>query len=249
MFLKEFETHKEKFEKIQTYLRENYKFEIAQDKMTASKADRLIERAETKLNSIDQFANPKEYSKLKLISEGLKVWKLTEQEATNNMEEARVILAAEEISTKLQGIVEDVAELQVQKLIPIIDAMKEEIGPNEAARFNEVVDSSLGELLSVAKTTKDKISTAIIRASGGETDMASGMDNMGEPAGMGEPSGMGELGDGFDGDDAVAGNIGPEGREMKGESLDFEDTLLSLKETAKDGKIAKKDFDRIVGKK
>lgn len=247
MFLKEFETHKEKFEKIQTYLRENYKFEIAQDKMTASKADRLIERAETKLSSIDQFTNPKEYSKLKLISEGLKVWKLNEQESTNNMEEARVILAAEEISTKLQGIVEDVAELQVQKLIPIIDAMKEEIGPNEAARFNEVVDSALGELLSVAKNAKDKISTAITRASSGETDMASDMGDMGEPSDMGGD--MGDLGDGFDGDDAVAGNIGPEGREMKGESVDFEDALLSLKETAKDGKIAKKDFDRIIGKK
>ena len=246
MFLKEFETKKEKFEKIQTYLRENFKFEIAENALTTEKADRLIERSEKRLNSINQFSNPKEYSKLKMISEGLKLWKLNEQEESD-MDEARVILSVEEITTKLQDMVEKVAELQVQKLIPIIDKMKEELGANEAARFNEIADSSLGELLSVTKSTKDKISNAITGMSSGASDMAGNIGMDSPDAGNVEvPTDLG--GDGFDGDEAVSGDIGPEGRKMKGESVNFEDALLSLKENSKNGKISKEKFKKIIGK-
>jgi hypothetical protein len=247
MFLKEFDTNKEKFNKIQSYLKENFKFEIAEKKLTSAKADRLIERSENRLKSIDQKTNPKEYSKLKLVAEGLKLWKLTEQEDdySDDMDEARIILSAEEITTKLQDMVEKIAELQVQKLIPIVDKMKEELGPNEAARFNQIADSSLAELLDIAKSTKDKISTAIVQVS-------SGTSMMDQDLGMQQSQGLDsvdDMDDGFDGDDAVSGDIGPEGRRMKGESIDFEDALLSLKEATKDGKISRKDFNKIIGKK
>lgn len=222
MFLKEFETHKEKFDKIQTYLKENYKMQIAEDKMTSEKATRLIRRSEKKLKEMNQQnLNTHAYYKIKLISEGLKIWKLREQEETSDMEEARVLLAAEEVTEKLQDIIEKVAELQVQKMIPIVDKMKEELGPNEAARFNEISDSSLGELLSVAKATKDKISSAIVNVSNPQSDMAQNDGSMSSDMGMGPDSSMtdplgGDETDGFGGDDAVSGEIGPEGREMKG---------------------------------
>lgn len=247
MFLKEFDTNKEKFNKIQTYLKENFKFEIATEKLNEIKADRLIERSENRLKTVNQKTNPKEYTKLKLVSEGLKLWKLTEQEEdSGDMDEARIILSAEEITTKLQDMVEKIAELQVQKLIPIVDKMKEELGPNEAARFNQIADSSLAELLNIAKSTKDKISTAIVQVSSGTTSMDQDM-GMQQSQGLDSLDDMGD--DGFDGDDAVSGDIGPEGRKMKGESIDFEDALLLLKEATKDGKISRKDFNKIIGKK
>lgn len=263
MFLEDFDTPAQRFGKIQDYLRENYNCEIAPDTLTYSRVNHLLKETKEKLSKLDEKKNPKEYAKLQIISEGLKLWKLApvQTELTSpairealddsNMEEAKVIIAAEEMTDKLQKMIEDLAEMQVQQLIPIIDAMKAEIGTSEASAFNEVVDGSLGELLDMAKSTKDKLTTAIQVASGQQAGNDMGMDTAPEDD-FGLPSDI-ELGDNmgpdeFAGDDAASGDIGPEGRRMKGESIDYMSALSEVKSAMKNGKISKIALENVISR-
>lgn len=263
MFLEDFDTPTQRFEKIQDYLRENYECEIAHESLTYSRVNRLLKETKEKLSKLDEKKNAKEYAKLQIISEGLKLWKLApvQTELTSpairealddsNMEEAKVIIAAEEMTDKLQKMIEDLAEMQVQQLIPIIDAMKAEIGTSEASRFNEVVDGSLGELLDLAKSTKDKLTTAIQVASGQQAGNEMGADTNPEddfalPSDIDLGDDMGP--DEFSGDDAASGEFGPEGRAMKGESINYMSALSEVKSSMKNGKISKVALENVINR-
>lgn len=266
MFLEDLDTPAQRFLKIQNYLRENYNCEIAYDALNYSTVNKLINEAKSKLSKLDEKKDAKEYAKLQIISEGLKLWKLApvQTELTSpalsealddsNMEEAKVIIAAEEMTDKLQKMIEDLAEMQVQQLIPIIDAMKAEIGTDQANQFNEVVDTALGELLDIAKTTKDKLTSAIQVASGQQpaNDMANmGGDEMGGDAGLPDDLELDNLdntGDEFAGDEAASGDFGPEGRKMKGESIDFMTALSEVKSATKQGKVSRVALETVLNK-
>jgi len=234
MFLKDFDTPAYRFEKIQSYLREHYNCEIAAEHLNHAKITKLIEQTKVKLSKLDEKTNPKEYSKMKLISEGLQLWKISpvQTELTQvpnmvvneaiddeNVESAKVIIAVEDMTDKLQKIIQDLAEMQVQQLIPIVDSMKAELGAEQATRFNDTVDAALGELVDLAKTTKDAVTNAILVASGQETGS---MDTMGMDTDMGPDMGpdmVSDMGDEFGGVDSAAGDMGPENRRLKGESI------------------------------
>jgi hypothetical protein len=261
MFLEDLNTPAQRFAKIQSYLRENYNCEIASDALTYSKVNKLISEAKEKLSKLDEKKDAKEYAKLQIISEGLKLWKLApvQTELTmpalsealddSNMEEAKVIIAAEEMTDKLQKMIEDLAEMQVQQLIPIIDAMKAEIGTDQANQFNEIVDSALGELLDIAKSTKDKLTSAIQVASGQQP--SNDMANMGDQeldAGLPADIELDAPEDEFAGDDAMSGDFGPEGRKMKGESIDYMAALSEVKSATKNGKVSKVTLENLINK-
>jgi hypothetical protein len=261
MFLEDFDTPAQRFGKIQNYLRENYNCEIAPDTLTYSRVNHLLKETKEKLSKLDEKKNAKEYAKLQIISEGLKLWKLApvQTELTSpairealddsNMEEAKVIIAAEEMTDKLQKMIEDLAEMQVQQLIPIIDAMKAEIGNAEASQFNDVVDGSLGELLDLAKSTKDKLTTAIQVASGQQSGNDMGADiNPEDEFGMPSDIELGGEPDQFAGDDAAAGDMGPEGRTMKGESINYMSALSEVKSAMKNGKISKVALENVISR-
>lgn len=254
MFLKEFDSPSQRFNKIQKILRENYNCEIAVDKIRNEDVNKIYNNSIKNLQKINETKNPKQFAKLQLVKEGLKLLldnrssiKLNE-DIEDAVEEAKVIIAAQNMKDKLQKIIEDLAQMQVQELMPIIDSMKEEIGANEAARFNSTVDSALGELLNAAKETKDKMENAILVASGeGGSDMMNAGDEM--PM---EPRVDGQEAldiDDFGGEDAAAGDIGPESRKMKGESIEYVDALSEMKSKSKDNKIKKSDFEKIKAKK
>lgn len=254
MFLKEFDTPTQRFNKIQKILRENYNCEIAVSKIKANDVSKLYNNSANKLQSINESKNPKQFAKLHLVTEGLKLLmdnsvsiKLNE-DIESAVEEAKVIIAAQNMKDKLQKIIEDLAQMQVQDLMPIIDSMKEEIGANEAARFNSAVDSALGELLNSAKETKDKMENAILIASGESGgDMMSADDMMPD-----EPRIDGQEAldvDDFGGEDSAAGDIGPESRAMKGESIEYVNALSEMKSKSKDNKIKKSDVEAIKSKR
>lgn len=252
MFVNEFDTPAMRFNKIQSYLRENFGFEIDAEKMTFKRANTIIRNADAKLRTLSESKNNKDYARLKMISEGLKLWKLSankelaESIDDQGMQQAKVIIAAQELTDKVQKMIEDVAELQVKDIVQISDAMKSEIGASEAERFLSSTDSSLGELLDLLKKTKSDIGNAILAASGAPvpSDMEMDMGDMEGPE-MPQPDAkkMPVPDDEFGGDDAAAGAPGPEGRELKAESAARNKYLLALKEMKKhsrNGKISKK---------
>lgn len=255
MFLQDFDTTKSRFEKIQKYLRENHKCEIATDKLTYTTASKLIESTNTKMQSVKN-TDQKEYTRLQMIREGLELWKvspaefyetLDESVDDDSVDEAKVIISAQDLSVELQKIIEKLAELQVQNLIPIIDKMKSEIGIEPAERFNEKVDSAFGELLTVAKKTKDNLNDAILVASGRAQPSMNDMDMDMPKSDMDmEKSDDLNIDDQFGGDDAVSGDFGPEGRRLKAESVAYSDALTELKTSMKNGKINKKTLESIL---
>jgi len=257
MFLNEFDHPKQKFHKIQTYLKENYNIQIKTADLTMSKANRLIKSSLASLSRLDERKSPREYTKLTLMLEGLKLWKATPNQMDlsngadsvaesieDSIEEAKVILAANELSDQLQKMVEDLAEMQVQTLMPIVDAMKTEIGSAEAERFNSAVDGVLGELLDIAKNAKDTVIDAILVASGkaSESDFASDEFDAPDMGGDFSDSDFGDI-------EASPGEMDSSpNRELKMESYDFNSLLEEIKSKCAGGKISRKDLDEVIEK-
>ena len=173
MFLKEFTTHNgTRFAKLNRALSENYDYAVNFRKMTTTKAKKMIAIAEQK---ITESNDTNQRVKLKLIAESLTLWhqaavqsELTAMVAEGfddaEMEGAKVILAAKELSDKIQSMIEDAAKMQVQDLLPIVDAMKSEVGPEEAAAFSATADAALGGLVEALKGTKEEYDNAISAA-------------------------------------------------------------------------------------
>ena len=83
-----------------------------------------------------------------------------------DLEQAEVLLAAKDLVDKLQKMVEDTASMQVEELLPLVDAMKERMGPDKADGFNTSVDQVLSALLDNLKQAKDSVDNAVLALSG-----------------------------------------------------------------------------------
>ncbi len=142
-----------------------------------------------------------------------------------DLDQAEVVLAAKAMIDKLQGMAEDLAEMSVEELMPIVDAMKESFGIDMANQFSANAESILAPALDVIKQARDGMDNAVLGLTGEgpapDMAMAPGAD-MGMAPGPGIEPGMdvmpGE--DEFAGADVAAGAIEePTGRIPK-ESLE-----------------------------
>lgn len=261
MFLQDLDTKEQKFSKIQKYLEENYGYEMDMSAMDADKVAGIIKSTTEKMKVAE---DAREYTRLHMIAEGLKLWtpapvqsELTQvvAEAADEeaVEQAKVIIAAQEMNDALQKMIEDTAEMQVQDLIPLVDAMKAELGMEQAEAFNSAVDSALGGLLDSLKAAKEGVENAILAAQGqapavdmempaGDMDMEVDMDGMDADA----PDD-----DSFTGDDAAADAEGePEGRELKAESADAFDAMLEALQAkvTENGEVSRGDLEEALAK-
>lgn len=236
MILREFTSRgANKLKKLTKALEENYDYDLNLDGMTKGRAGRMAEKARQK---VVENKDLNKRIKFAMIAESLDLWmqaniqseltafNLAEGLDDESMEEAKVILAAKELSDKIQGMIEDAAKMQVQDLLPIVDAMRSEIGATEAEAFASSAETALGGLVDALKTSKGEYDNAIGAAQGQTpgTDMDSfdldGGDEMGgmevDMDAMGDEGDMDmEVDDEFGGDDAEVGGDEPTGRELK----------------------------------
>jgi len=260
MFLSDFETNSAKFSKIQKYLKENYGYSLDMNSMTADKAQAMISSTTQKMR---QAQDPREYTRLHMIAEGLKLWTpapvqtdltapamVQEGVDEEGVEQAKVIIAAQEIADELQEMLEDVAELQVQDLIPLADAMKSELGVQQAEAFSASVDAALGALVDAIKTAKSGVDNAIMAAQGQApaVDMEQPVDTIGiDDVDMGDD--LDDVADdAFGGDDSVSNaETEPEGRELKAEAFDA--MLGELQKKVNEaGQVSKRDLEEALAK-
>lgn len=230
MILKEFTAANSRtLHKLTRVLAETYDYTLDFTNMTNKKAYSMIKKCQSRLDETRDLPNRLKY---KIIAESLDLWmqaniqtELTSMVAEGlddeSMEEAKVILAAKELSDKIQGMIEDTAKMQIQDLIPIVDAMKSEIGTAEADAFSAAAEAALGGLVETLKAAREEYDGAI-RAAQGETpgvdmdmdiDGEIGIDDV-DMSAMGDDSG---IDDEFGGDDAEIGGDSPTGRELKAE--------------------------------
>ena len=79
---------------------------------------------------------------------------------SEELAKATLIINAKAISGKVQDMAEDVAKLGVNELMPLVDSMRSQFGPDAAAGFNDTVKAALDNLLNVTTETKETIDAA-----------------------------------------------------------------------------------------
>ncbi len=248
MYLNDLNSASHSVDKINKILSSTFNTNVNIGEMSTSALERMLTTTNAKITELkesnNQYWENAQYNKLHLLSHSLSTYlnevapvrndnkkmKVKVKEATD-LESAEVLLAAQELVDELQKMVENLAEMQVQKLMPIVDAMKEQVGFEQAEVYNSAADGALGALLDQAKSAKEALENATLTARG-EAPAAPMPTDMGMEPEMDmdmEP----EMGDDFDVDDAAAGAENPIGRELKGES-----TLANMEK----GALAEKKF-------
>ena len=234
MYLNDLNSAAHNVEKINKVLANTFGHNVNVSEMSSESLGRMLSATNAKITAIKEsnsaYWEDKTYNKLSLISHSLRTY-ISEVAPTRNdgkkmktkvresaeLEQAEVMLAAQELVDGLQKMVEDLAGMQVQKLMPIVDAMKEQLGFEQAEAYNASAEAALGGLLNSAKAAKGELENATLVARGEQpaqtmpTDM--GIDSMD----MGDTDEL-DMGDDFGGDDAAAGDDNQLGRELKGES-------------------------------
>ena len=147
----------------------------------------------------------------------------------------------------LQKMAENLASMQVEALMSIHSAMKEEVGTAEADAFNSSAEGAICSALEAIKSAKDQVDNALLTAQGQAPAAPTDMDMPGGEPGMdmdmapemdpeapAEDPGMDDM------DDLEGADAGADGREMK-ETAEtaYLNALKTIKEAQKDGKINK----------
>ena len=243
MYLNDLTSAKHNVEKLNRILADSFNHEVDLSSMNMDSLNRMLNTTEAKMMAIKEsdlkyWENP-QYNKLGLIQHQLKTYinevaptrtdgkkmkaKTESVVMEDELEQAEVLLAAQELVDELQKMVEDIAEMQVQKLMPIVDAMKEQVGFEQAEAYNNAVDAALGALLDQSKAAKESVENATLAARGEApaTPMPTDM-------GMDAEDDMDvdvDMSDDFEGDDAAAGEDNAIGRELKGEMKEALDVM------------------------
>jgi len=143
---------------------------------------------------------------------------------------------------RIQKMAEDLASMQVEDLMPLVDAMRESFGTEQANAFSASADATLAAALETIKATREQMDQSVMVLTGEGAPMNDMMGGEMPPAGdMGEPMPGDEMAvpaeDEFAGDEAAAGVEGePLGRIPK-ESVRHAKKLLL--QHAKNGKLTK----------
>jgi hypothetical protein len=229
MYLNDLNSASHNVDKINKVLANTFGHSVDISEMSTNSLERMLNVTDAKITQIKEsdltyWENP-QYNKLHLISHSLRTYinevapvrsegkvKTKVKEAAD-LEQAEVLLAAREMVDKVQKMVEDLAEMQVQELMPIVDAMKEQIGFEVAEAFNTAAEAALGAFLDQAKAAKEAMENATLAASG-QAPATPMPTDMGMEPEMDMDADL-DMGDEFDVDPAAAGEDNTTGREMK----------------------------------
>ena len=232
-----------KITKLDSVLKEVFgvNFNFGADGAKLQKVKTFTESKIKSLRDNGIAVNDKQYQKLLLVLEGIKEAMSNKPVMESELDQAEVLLAAKQMADDLQKMAENLASMQVEELMSITNAMKEEVGVAEAETFSQSAEIAIGTALEAVKKANDDVSNAVLVAQGQapQTDMSmepapeAPMDPIDAPAE--EPAG-----DDFEGVDAASAESDAEGREMKEESVDpYLKAIKMVKEAQSEGKISK----------
>jgi hypothetical protein len=134
----------------------------------------------------------------------------------SEVQQAQVVLAAQDMVDKMQGMIEDTTEMQFKELPALVDSIKNQIGADQAAQFNNDAQAALTGLVQNLQGSKQQLEQALGVVTGqGPVEMP-GTEMAPPPAGeeqidvsMTEPSPEEEL------DAAAVGPAASLGRERR----------------------------------
>jgi hypothetical protein len=246
-----------KFAKLQRALKEvfdmDFNFEAAPEKLV--KVQEATAKRITSLKESGVDASNKDYQKLLLIKEGLKMVineiapakaKKRKIKESADLDQAEVLLAAKQMADDLQKMAEDLASMQVEDLMSITNAMKEEVGTAEAEAFNAAAEAAISSALEAVKAANEGVSNAVLAAQGQPVATDMGMDagaDMGPEMPAGDDMGgdldieAGVADDEFAGADGADASFDDTGREMKEDA--YLAAMRMVKEAQANGTVNK----------
>tara|TARA_B110000459_G_scaffold200086_1_gene247920 strand:+ start:335 stop:1093 length:759 start_codon:yes stop_codon:yes gene_type:complete len=198
---------------------------------------------ETKIKALRESGvqvNNKQYQKLLLILEGINTAMENTPVMENELDQAEVLLAAKNMADDLQKMAENLASMQVEELMSITNAMKEEVGTAEADAFNTSAEAAIGSALEAVKSANAQVADAVLVAQGQAPESDMEMDDTSMDAGLDDIEGDIEVEpemDDFEGADAASAETDDSGREMKEDA--YLQALSMVKEAQADGKVNK----------
>lgn len=79
-----------------------------------------------------------------------------------DLDQAKIILAAQDIVAQLQKMAEQVADIGTSDLMPLVDQMRDAFGADLTNQFESSVDEAVQTCLDTLRDTKDKIGDAVL---------------------------------------------------------------------------------------
>lgn len=119
----------------------------------------------------------------------------------NDLEQAKLVIAAQDVLDRLQKIAEHLAELGAEEIMPLSDNMKAAFGADIAANFEKTADAAVQKALESVRGARDVIDSAILRVQGNmdnaPNDLSSANDmadntNINDPTGIENDDSMGD---------------------------------------------------------
>jgi uncharacterized Zn finger protein (UPF0148 family) len=98
-----------------------------------------------------------------------------------NLDKAETLLAAKDLSDRLQDMAEDAAKMAVDRLMPLVDVMKSQFGQEPADGFNNVLKAQLQTVLDTIISAKDQTDNAILALQGGQVPNQAGVGDISQP--------------------------------------------------------------------
>jgi len=215
-------------------------FDFAAGNAKLSKVKTVTEQKIKALRESGVEVNNKQYQKLLLVLEGINTAMENTPVMENELDQAEVLLAAKNMADDLQKMAENLASMQVEELMSITNAMKEEVGTAEADAFNTSAEAAIGAALEAVKTANAQVADAVLVAQGQAPESDMSMDDTSMDAGLDDIEGDIEVApemDDFEGADAASAETDDGGREMKEDA--YLQALSMVKEAQADGKVNK----------
>jgi hypothetical protein len=166
---------------IDEFIRNRHSFKLAGRNWDRSRTWHLKKQVTDKqneLNSINTTTSVQE-TKLRLRAQGYGYY-LSESE----VQQAQVVLAAQDMVDKMQDMIEDSTEMQFKELPALVDSIKNQIGANQAAQFNNDAQAALSGLVQNLQSSKQQLEQALGVVTGqGPVEMPGGDAGMPPPEG------------------------------------------------------------------
>lgn len=199
-------------------------FSVDYDNLTVSRAHRLVQAIGEGLNKIKHSTaihtaekNPK-YMELLMVHEGLTDWLQERQLFESEMGRSEVVLAAKDMVDSIQDMVEKAGKMQNEQLPSLLDAIRDQVGADQAEAFKNQMTSMLDGLVGQLAQARESADQAARGLAGEQVEQPMAMPaDTSVDAGMVAPEApeMSMDQDEFAATDAAAGGDEELGRERR----------------------------------
>ena len=108
----------------------------------------------------------------------------------SEVQQAQVVLAAQDMVDKMQGMLEDVTELQFKELPALVDSIKNQVGMDQATQFNTDATAALAGLVQNLQGAKAALDQALGVVTGQAPAPDAGMASAPAPGAVAPQAGM-----------------------------------------------------------